>query len=132
MSDTPKTDAQISVLDEKLTGYASYPDSKEVVPAEFAKELERRLVMFEGKCSAELSKNGQLLDSLDVWRNKEYRTFEAYQELRSVLRQIRDEAIAMDDSQRLYPAPTVILAEGGRRIKDRVNAALNPNLEIRS
>lgn len=132
MSDTPKTDAQISILDEKLTGYASYPDSKEVVPAEFAKELERRLAMFESKISAELSKNGQLSDALDILRYKESQVFEAYQELRSVLRQIRDEAIAMDDSQRLHPAPTVILAEGGRRIKDRVNAALHPHLEIRS
>lgn len=43
MNDTPRTEAQVSVLDAPLTGYASYPDNKEVVPAEYARELERQL-----------------------------------------------------------------------------------------
>lgn len=44
--------------------------------------------------------------------------------LMATLNQIRDCAIAMDDSSRSYKAPTVILAEGGRRIKDWCNAAI--------
>ena len=44
MSTTPRTDAQVHRLAEPLTGWASYPDTVEVVPAEFARELERRLI----------------------------------------------------------------------------------------
>jgi hypothetical protein len=45
---TPRTDAQVCRLTKPLTGFASYPDTTEVVPAELARELERRLTTLGG------------------------------------------------------------------------------------
>lgn len=47
--------------------------------------------------------------------------------LEGALTSVRDIAIAMDDSQRSYRAPTIILAEGGDRIKRIANDALRPS-----
>lgn len=68
MNDTPRTEAQVYVLDAPLTGYASYPDSKEVVPAEFARELERQLSL----CRATLATyTAELSNSLRAQQESE-------------------------------------------------------------
>lgn len=64
-TDTPKTEAQISILDEPLSGYPSYPDSKEVVPAEFAKELERSLYSTQRALREEQLKTQALTEALE-------------------------------------------------------------------
>ena len=90
MNTTPRTDAQCSPVTEPLTGWVSYPDPKEIVPADFARELEREL-----NEARDLHANAiHLLNEETLWRDKLHLALSAYVNADDWTKQLENQAIS--------------------------------------